>query len=255
MSKKVYWIVASTVIAGCVLLSSFFPTKYPVFEYSVPAISKEKQNVLVFGGTRNTGLEVVRRLVARGDIVTAFVRPASDHSNLLLLGVDLVLGDALDKESVLGSFLGEDYDAVITTIGCYNCNPRPDYLGNKNIVDAAAVFDVKRFILVTTIGAGDSFETAPWLVRRFLREVLPLKTLIENYLIASELDYTIIRPGGLTNGDVSGGAYLSESRDAFSSIGRIDLARLIVQSLDNDRTIKKVLAAVDSSLPFPWSMF
>ena len=255
MTKKVYWALIFVVISSGVLFSSFFPNEYPVFEFSVPEVKEEKQHIIVFGGTRNTGLEVVRHLVARGDNVTAFVRPNSDHSSLLLLGVDLVFGDALDNDSVLESFAEQNYTAIVTTIGCYSCNPRPDYLGNKNIVDAAKAFEVKRFLLVTTIGAGDSFKTAPWLVRWFLKDVLPQKTLIEEHLIASDLDYTIIRPGGLTNGAVSGGAYLSESRDAFSSIGRIDLAHLIVKSLNEDKTIGKVLAAVDSSLPFPWSMF
>jgi uncharacterized protein YbjT (DUF2867 family) len=109
-------------------------------------------------------------------------------------------------------------------------------------------------LLVSTIGAGDSYEAAPLPARTFLKDMLPLKTQAEDHLMDVGLDYTIIRPGGLKSDARTGRAYLSDSRDASGIINRADLADLIVEAIDDDSTIGKILAAVDADLVFPWDM-
>ena len=254
MNKKRIILVALAVIALLVILS-FRTTQYPVFEMEAGAAPDGGHHVLLFGGTRNTGLEVAKLLAGRGDRVTAFVRPSSDRSGLEPLGVSFTVGDALDMETVRAAFDGGDYTAVITTVGCFSCDPRPDYLGNANIFDAAAEAGVDRLLLVTSIGSGDSFKAAPWLARVFLREIIPLKTQAEEHLVATGLEYTIIRPGALRSKPPSGKGYLSESRETEGIINRSDLAGLIVEALDDHATKEKILAAVDSGLSYPWNMF
>lgn len=58
---------------------------------AAPAIADD--GVLIFGASRNTGLEIARILVARGETVTAFVRPTSNLENLEPLAVDYFVGD------------------------------------------------------------------------------------------------------------------------------------------------------------------
>lgn len=254
MTKKRIILIVLAVIAILVLLS-FRTTQYPVFEMEADAAPEGGHHVLLFGGTRNTGLEVAKILAGRGDRVTAFVRPSSDRSGLEPLGVAFAVGDALDMESVQAAFDGGDYTSVITTVGCFSCDPRPDFLGNRNIFDAAGAAGVQRMVFVTSIGSGDSEMAAPWLARVFLREILPLKTQAEDHLMASGLDYTIIRPGALRSRPPTGKGYLSESRDAEGIINRSDLAGLIVEALDDNATTGKVLAAVDSEMSYPWDLF
>ena len=112
---------------------------------------------------------------------------------------------------------------------------------------------VRRVVLITSIGAGDSKDAAPLLSRFVLRRILPLKTEAEAHLRESGLDYTIIRPGGLSNAPPTGNGYLSEDRAAFGFIYRSDLAQLIVGCLDDDRTVGKVFAAADANRASPWS--
>ena len=254
MTKKRIILVVLAVIALLVILS-FRTTQYPVFELEADAPPQGGRHVLLFGGTRNTGLEVAKLLTGRGDRVTAFVRPTSDRSGLEPLGVNFAVGDAMEPDTVRAAFDGGDYTAVITTIGCFSCDPRPDYLGNANILDAAAEAGVSRMLLVSTIGAGDSFKAAPWLARLFLRDILPLKTQAEDHLKASGLDYTIIRPGALRTDSPTGRGYLSESRATEGIINRSDLAGLMVAALDDHATAGKTLAAVDSELSYPWDLF
>lgn len=254
MTKRRIILIVLAVIAVLVLLS-FRTTQYPVFEMEADAAPEGGHHVLLFGGTRNTGLEVAKILAARGDRVTAFVRPSSDRSGLEPLGVNFAVGDALDMDSVQAAFDGGDYTSVITTVGCFSCDPRPDFLGNRNIFDAAEAAGVQRMVFVTSIGSGDSEMAAPWLARVFLREILPLKTQAEDHLMASGLDYTIIRPGALRSRPATGKGYLSESREAEGIINRSDLAGLIVDALDDNATTGKVLAAVDSEMSYPWDLF
>lgn len=210
--------------------------------------------ILIFGATRNTGLDVAKILAARGEKVTAVVRPNSDTAELQKLGVTLVNGDALDMDSVRAAMAGKTYRAILTTIACFSCEVRPDYLGNKNIFDAAREAGLRRVVLVTTIGAGDSFDSAPLPARMFLKEMLPLKTQAEDHLKFLGLDYTIIRPGGLKTAAPTGNGFLSEDRKTSGIITRADLAQLIVGVMDDDKTIGKTLAAIDRNFKFPFDM-
>jgi uncharacterized protein YbjT (DUF2867 family) len=211
--------------------------------------------VLIFGATRNTGLEVAKILIARGQNVTAFVRPTSSRGDIAALGADFVEGDALDLESVQAAFVGHQYSAVITTLGCFGCDTPPDYIGNRNVFDAAKAAGVARVIMISSIGAGNSQDAIPWIAGMVLGDTLELKTQAENHLIASGLKYTIIRPGSLSEKPTTGTSYLSDDPETFGAITRPDLAELIVGSLDDDTTIGKVYGAVDTELSWPWSMF
>lgn len=209
-------------------------------------------NVLVFGATGKLGTEIVQDLTAQGDRVTAFVRSSSDRSQLEPLGAEFAVGDVLDAASVLAAFEGGEYDAVISTIaGMAVANL--DSQGNINVFDAAAAADVSRVIFISSVGAGDSYESAPLLSRVALADVLPQKTLAEDHLKTLGLDYTIVRPGGLPPGIVATErGILSEDASTMGFIKRPDLARLIVAILYDDNTVGKTLAAVDPELQRPW---
>ena len=215
-------------------------------------ITSNSTSVLIFGATRNTGLMVAQLLKARGDNVTAFVRPTSNIAELEKLDVDRVVGDAMDIETVRAAFAGRNYTAVLTTIGCYSCEPPVDYQGNANVIQAAKEAGVRRLVLVTTIGAGDSYDSTSALSRMALAGILPLKTRAEEELRASGLDYTIIRPGGLRSGRQTGNGVLSEDRSSFGYIFREDLSELLVSVLGDSTTIGKTFAAVDAYRRFPW---
>jgi uncharacterized protein YbjT (DUF2867 family) len=216
-----------------------------------PPTSVGGLNVMVFGASGSLGVELTKVLTTRGDKVTAFVRPTSDRSQLEPLGIEFVVGDAMDAESVLAGLQQSDFDAVITTIGGFG-DPPPDYIGNANVFDAAKAVGISRIILISSIGAGDSYETAPLISRLALSKLLPLKTQAEEHLRASGLDYTIIRPGGLPPGTGTGGGILSEDVTTMGFTNRQDLAPLVIGALYDDRTIGKTLAAMDPARSAPW---
>jgi uncharacterized protein YbjT (DUF2867 family) len=211
--------------------------------------------VLVIGGNRDTGLEIVRLLRARGDAVSVFMRAGSDASAAEALGARILRGDALQPADLAAALATDRYRAVISTLGrSLTPGPRADDTGNRHAIDAARTAGVRRFVLVTVIGAGDSRDAAYFLARRALGQVMADKTVAEDYLRASGLDYTIVRPGGLLNGPDSGRAYLTPDVGAFSWIRRADLARLVVQALDEPRATGRVYHAFDPGLTRFWNV-
>jgi len=205
--------------------------------------------ILVFGGTRGTGLEIVRQLRERGETVTVAVRRTSNTTELQKLGVETVIADALEAETVQAAMSSQTFAAVVSTLGTTRGeqDKRPDFIGNRNVMDAAKAAGVQRFVFITVIGTGNSADAAPRPSRNFLKEVIALKSQAEDHLRASGLDYTIIRPGGLGDVPATGTAVLVDDPAAFSYIGRIDLANLAVQALGDPATIGKTYTAYDPS--------
>ena len=213
--------------------------------------------VLVFGGTRGTGLEIVRQLRDRGEAVTVAVRASSKTAELEKLGVSTVIADALDPVAVNAAVASAPFAAVISTLGTSRGeqNKRPDYEGNRNVIDATKAAGIKRFVFITVIGTGNSYDAAPGMSRRFLKDVIALKSKAEDHLRSSGLDYTIIRPGGLGDVPVTGTAVLVDDPAAFSFIGRTDLAALAVEALGDPATIGKTYTAYDPSRKTMAKMF
>lgn len=242
------------ILGGLVLLVAlFFASAYVSMLPNIPdeqwqferTVADEPRNFLIFGATRNTGLEVARILTARGDRVTVFVRETSDRSEVEPLGVNFAVGDALEPATVAAAFAADNYDAVLTTIGGFRGPNPPDFEGNRNIFDAAKNAGVDRVIMISTIGAGDSNVAIPWVSNLMLSDVARLKTEAEDHLKAGGLAYTIIRPGGLPFDVGTGGGILTEDPEAFGFIAREDLARLVVAAFDDGRTAGRTFSAMD----------
>lgn len=212
--------------------------------------------VLVVGGTRGTGFDIVKVMRQRGDAVTVLARSTSNTQAVEQLGAKVVRGNALNASEVNAALASDKFVAVISTLGTAGKDrPRPDFDGNKNVFDAAKAAGVRRVLLVTTVGSGNSKGVEPWIAGRFLKEIIVLKTQAEDYLTASGLDYTIIRPGGLLKSSLPpGAAFLTEDVKSFSWMGRSDLARLVVRALDDPQTVNKVYHAYDPSRTRFWQM-
>ena len=109
--------------------------------------------------------------------------------------------------------------------------------------------------MISTVGAGDSKDTIPWIVGWMLEDVIALKQQAEQSLINSGLDYTIVRPGGLKDGDPTGLGVLTEDPETMGVIVRADLAGLLVQCIDDEQTIGKTYTAKDAEMTWPWDIF
>mmetsp|Transcript_37308 Transcript_37308/g.89332 ORF Transcript_37308/g.89332 Transcript_37308/m.89332 type:complete len:272 (-) Transcript_37308:4425-5240(-) len=212
------------------------------------------KKVFVAGGSKGTGRLIIDKLLASGAEVVALVRSDDSFSELSGLdGVTAIQGDAFDYKTVEGSLDG--CDACITTLGGSTEGGEDgkmvDYVGNNNVIEAAGILGVTRVVLVTSIGCGDSKDAPPPSVYEVLKKVLEQKEKAERVLqrYYTNSNWTIIRPGGLVTDKATGKASLTEDSSVIGSIRREDLADLVVSALSSKKSEKKVLSAIDFSIP------
>jgi len=196
------------------------------------------QPILIAGAAGGIGRQLVGKLTAQNEDVRALVRDLSRARTLFTAQdcLQLVEGNANQTITLPNAFAG--VRAVICTIGAKapageSSPEKVDYEGVRNLVMAARNASVGRFILVSSLGV-----THPEHPLNNFGRVLDWKLKGENVLRTSGLNYTIIRPGGLT--DESGGktAFRIEQGDTLGGgrISRSDVAALCLAALDEIST-------------------
>src|SRR5918996_71678 len=162
--------------------------------------------VLIFGATGGTGRELIRQALDRGHSVTAFARDPSaldEHDGLKTLA-----GDVLDATAVERAVAG--HEAVLCALGRPATSPGTvRSQGTRNIVRAMESAGPRRLICQSTIGIGDSRPLLPPLYRYLLVPLLLRRTFAEHArqeatVRSSQLDWTIVRAGALTDGERTG---------------------------------------------------
>jgi nucleoside-diphosphate-sugar epimerase len=207
-------------------------------------------SIFLAGASRGVGREIARLLRAQDIAVTALLRSESDRTLLDALGITVMLADAMDAEGVTQALLADPPPTlVISTIGGTPVQgERPDYIGNRNLIDAALQAKALQFILVSSIGTGDSQGAIPPRALEALGPVLAEKAKAEAYLKASGLTYTIIRPGGLSSEPATGRGVLTTDPRISGTIHRADVAQLVCQCIGAEPAYNQVFAAVDREL-------
>jgi putative NADH-flavin reductase len=199
--------------------------------------------LLVIGASRGIGLETVRAALRAGHGVRALARSASNIP-IQNPALDKVSGDALDRDAVRKAL--EDVEVVIQTLGV-DISPRAIFerttlfsQSTRILVDAMKDAGVKRLIAVTGLGAGDSRGHGGFLYDAvvfplLLKRVYDDKDVQEWVIRSSGLDWTIVRPGLLTNRSATGRyRVLTTPRDwRFGVISRADVADFLVRQVDD----------------------
>ncbi len=110
---------------------------------------------LIFGAAKGTGALLLQRAINSGQPAIAFVRSEEDVLRLEGQGIRVIKGDACDEAAVEKACQAAGQDAVIiSTIG-----GRHDYLAHRTIIDCAEKSAIKRMVMVTSLGCGDSWPT------------------------------------------------------------------------------------------------
>ncbi len=202
-------------------------------------------NLLVIGGTRGCGREVVLQGSRRGHLVTLLARRVSSAPAAPRL--TLVEGDARDASAVVQAMHGQD--AVIVCIGT-PVTRRPVQLFSEAIaviLDAMAGAGVQRLLYVTGLGAGDSRGRGGLIYDQllyplFLRSIYADKDRSEALVMASTARWTICRPGLMTNGPMLA-RYRILTRLGLmqhfraGTIARADVAHFLLEEAERDEFV------------------
>ncbi len=205
--------------------------------------------IFLAGSSRGVGLEIATRLAQRDIPTIALLR--QPQPAITALGIETRSGDAMNPVDLTQAMAGSEIETVITTIGGMSSEQvRSDFVGNRNLIDAAVSAGVKHFILITSIGTGNSSIALPEAALQTLGAVLKEKDQAEQYLIASGLTYTIIRPGGLKSEPATGNGVLISDPSVGGLIHRSDVAQLIVSCVQNAKSYHQTLSAVDRQMTY-----
>lgn len=200
--------------------------------------------ITVVGGNTGTGAQVVQIAAHQGHQVTILSRSGATSPPE---GVRDIKGDALETDVIREAVRGAD--AVVITVGGASGSNRHRTQVTRSVIAAMQDAGVRRLIVHSSLGVGDSMELMPAAARLFARTVLG-KALADHAdqeaaVRASGLDWTVVRPGGLTDGPATG-AYVvqetAEGRPMKGMITRADVATHIVATLDDPATFGRSLA-------------
>jgi len=182
--------------------------------------------ILIAGATGKTGLRLVDELIARGHHPIALVREESD-TDALPDGVELRHGDL----TRLPEDVCDGCDAVVFAAGSGSSTgpemtDAVDREGAKRLIDLAAEAEVDRFVMLSSIGAGDPDPDGE------LAHYLQAKHEADEYLKASGLSYAILRPVQLTEEDGEGDVILGEEVNPEGTAARGDVASVLADAVE-----------------------
>ncbi|HDX8427326.1 MULTISPECIES: NAD(P)-dependent oxidoreductase [Aeromonas] len=204
---------------------------------------------LIFGASRGLGRAFTHHALSQGHRVVALVRNPEMATELGALGVEVIEGDALDLAAVQQACVRAGQDAqVVSTLGSFRQTAPVDYQGNRHVIDAMEQAGLKRLLLVTSLGCGDSWQYLPERARAAFGHEVRLKSLAESWLQTSSLAWTILRPAGLQDGDATDRATLSQDKEVHGLVRRADVAVQGLCLLADETAVGQIYAIGDPTL-------
>jgi putative NADH-flavin reductase len=194
-------------------------------------------NILIIGASQGLGRQLVDQALKARHAVTAMARHVGKIPQPRE-GLRVVAGDILDPGAVREALAGQE--AVCLTIGVgVTFKPVTVFSrGTQNVLAAMAAEGLRRLIVVTGIGAGDSKGHGGFLYDRIFKPLL-LRTIYEDkdrqeaLIRAGAAEWTIVRPGFLTNGPLTGKYRVITDLTGITAgkISRADVAHFMLQEL------------------------
>ena len=203
-------------------------------------------NLVVFGAAGRTGSLVVERALGHGHMVRAFVHASPLRAQDARLTT--VRGDVRDFGAVSGAVKGMDAVAFVLSQGSGGGSNIHE-VGIANVIHAMAVHEVSRVAAVSAAGTfarGDRRLSLGYrmLVATTMRSVYDDLEAMEMRIMASALEWTIVRPVGLTDAPASGEYRLSLDGSLLAKASRIsreDVASLVVKALETDLYVRRAV--------------
>ncbi|WP_373519371.1 SDR family oxidoreductase [Pricia sp.] len=199
------------------------------------------QNILVAGAHGTTGQKIVQLLKTSDGLEPIAMVRAKDQVDFFesqnVKTVVANLEEDLSKAVI-------DIDKVIFAAGSGGEKVvEVDQEGAKRLIDASKNAGIKKFIMLSSIGAGHPDKADQ------LKDYLKAKHNADEYLKDSGLDYSIVRPGTLNNNRGNGKIKLDKELSSRGEIPREDVAQVLVAALDDTTAQNAVFEMVSGEVP------
>jgi len=203
-------------------------------------------NVVIVGGHGKVALRLEKLLAERGDSPRGIIRHTEQAADLEAIGAEPIV---LDIENMEISDAVAGADAVVFAAGAGpGSGPARkqtvDYGGAVALIEAAQQHEIRRYVMVSAIGVNHP--------ERWSEEMKPYfeaKADADRVLSESGLDYTIVRPGGLTDDPGTGQVAVGELDSG--KVSRDDVAAVLAEVLRADNTIGKSFDLLEGDKPIP----
>jgi len=207
--------------------------------------------VVIAGGHGKIALLLERLLAARGDQAVGLIRNPAQVAEVRKAGAEAVICDleAASADDVAVLLSGADAVVFAAGAGPGSGSPRKDSVDRAASVlmaDAAERAGVRRFVQVSSMGAGRAPRSGS---DEVWAAYITAKTAAEADLRARDLDWTILRPGGLTNAPATGKIRLAPPPVPRGTVPRADVAAVIAALLDNPGTGNHTLELTSGDSP------
>ncbi|HYM59102.1 MAG TPA: SDR family oxidoreductase [Solirubrobacteraceae bacterium] len=203
-------------------------------------------DVLVAGGHGKVARHLLRLLAEHGHNGRGLIRNPDHAADLERLGAGPVLCD-LETDDVRPHLGAAEAIVFAAGAGAGSGPERKrtvDYGGAVKLIEAARELAVRRYLMVSSMGAGDP-ESAPEAMRPYQRA----KADADEALRLSGLDWTIVRPGGLTDVPGSGRVDLAPALGRRGQIPREDVALVLLECLGEPATIGATFEVLEGDTP------
>jgi uncharacterized protein YbjT (DUF2867 family) len=206
--------------------------------------------VVIAGGHGKIALRLERLLAARGDEVVGIIRNPAQAADLAEHGATALVIDLekADVDTLARELAGANAVVFAAGAGPGSGAARKDTVDRaaaELLIAAAETADVRRYLLISSMGASDD---PPPGTDEVFAAYLRAKAASENALRESDLDWTILRPGRLTDEPGTGMVRLARTVRR-GSISRDDVAAVLTALLDEPRTIGRTLEIVGGDVP------
>jgi uncharacterized protein YbjT (DUF2867 family) len=194
-------------------------------------------NVVIVGGHGKIAMRLSKLLVDRGDSPRGIIRKTEQADDLERIGAEPIVLDIENVDDIDDAFAGSDAVVFAAGAGPGSGPARKltvDYGGAVKSVDAAIAKEIRRFVIVSAIGANHP--------ERWSEDMKPYyeaKADADKFVAESGLDYTVVRPGGLTDDPGMGKVQVAEQLKTGGSVTRDDVALVIAECLTAENTIGK----------------
>ncbi|WP_373895036.1 SDR family oxidoreductase [Virgibacillus natechei] len=210
-------------------------------------------NVLIIGANGQIGRHLIRKLQESDNHnPIAMVRKEEQKAKFEEQEVETALVDLEESVETIAN-AAKDADAVVFSAGSGGKTGADktmliDLDGAIKSMKAAEQAGVKRFVIVSGIGVHKwhSNNRLEWMDSS--QPYSAAKYYADVWLERSGLDYTIIRPGQLTNDPETGKVTIASDLE-HKHISREDVASAIIASLENNRTIGKAFDMIGGETP------
>ena len=206
--------------------------------------------VVVAGGHGKVARHLSRALSARGDVPLALIRSLDQVEDVTGDGAEAVVLDLerCNVEDVAGAITGADAVVFAAGAGPGSGARRKDTVDRAAAVllaDAAELAGVRRYVLVSAMGVD---ERPPEGTDDVFAAYLHAKAASEQDLRGRDLDWTVLRPGRLTDDEPTGHVQLEESV-AGGSVPRADVAAVLAALLQTPESAGLTLELVAGVVP------